>query len=153
MSTRADLKLTPNDHMRRPNPIDKSRGFFYRRCGKFELSGGTDMCSGPLNDKRPSRRRAKEMTAEHESDHFTFEQRPLSELPDSDLSQWLADFHGDDQWQVADDRVTQAVVVQGHHIIIWQDAPLTDEDKKDAVAEYEHTIRDGYSVDESEVAS
>ncbi len=93
------------------------------------------------------------MTVEYASDHFTFEQRPLSELPDSDLSQWLAEFHGDDQWQVADEHVTQAVVVQDHHIIIWQDEPLTDKDKKDAIAEYEQTIRDGYSVDESEVAS
>jgi hypothetical protein len=80
------------------------------------------------------------MTAKYECDDFSFEQRPLSELPESDLSQWLAEFHGDDQWQVADDRVTQAVVVRGHHIIIWQDEPLTDEDKKDAVAEYEQTM-------------
>jgi hypothetical protein len=67
---------------------------------------------------------------------FTFEQRPLSELPDSDLSQWLADFNGDDQWYDEGNHVTRAAVVLGDHIIIWQDESLTDEDKKDAVAEY-----------------
>ena len=72
---------------------------------------------------------------------FSFEERPLSELPDSDLSQWLADFHGDDQWKVEEgDNVIQAVVVLGNHIIFWQDQPLTDEDKKDAVAEYEESM-------------
>jgi hypothetical protein len=69
----------------------------------------------------------------------TFEQRPLRELPDGDLSQWLADFNGEDQWYEGSP-VTQAAVVLGDYIIIWQDEPLTDEDKRSAVAEYESTM-------------
>ena len=91
--------------------------------------------------------RAKEHTL------CSFEQRPLSELPDSDLGQWLADFHGDDQWQVVDDHVIRAVVVLGDHFIIWQDGPLTETDKKEAVAEYEESMASEDEDDESEVAS
>lgn len=72
-------------------------------------------------------------------EEFAFEQRPLSELPDSGLSQWLADFDGDDQWY-AGGPVTQAAVVLGDHIIIWQDRPLSDEDKRSAVAAYQDTL-------------
>ena len=72
---------------------------------------------------------------------FTFEQRPLSNLPDpnSNLSQWLADFNGDDQWYEGRP-VTKAAVIFGDHIIFWKDEPLTDEDKRDAVAEYEERM-------------
>jgi hypothetical protein len=73
-------------------------------------------------------------------EEFTFERRPLSDLPKDNLSQWLADFHGDDQWCSADaGGVTEAVVVLGDHIILWHDRPLTDEDKRSAVAEYRET--------------
>ena len=72
-------------------------------------------------------------------DDFTFEHRPVSELPDSDLAQWLADFNGDDQWSVEGD-TTEAAVVLGDHIIIWKDESVTDEDKEEAVAEYESTL-------------
>jgi hypothetical protein len=61
----------------------------------------------------------------------------LSELPEFGLSQWLADFGGDDQWWTGSEA---AAVVRGNHIIMWQDEPLTDADKKDAVAEYERTL-------------
>lgn len=70
---------------------------------------------------------------------FSFEQRPTSELPRDDLSQWLADFHGDDQWVSDDGHVTEAAVVLGDHIILWQDRPLTDDDKRSAVAAYRET--------------
>ena len=66
--------------------------------------------------------------------NFTFEQRPLSELPGSDLSQWLADFGGDDQWWDGDP-VEQAAVL-GDHIIVWKDEPLTEEGKAEVVGEY-----------------
>ena len=37
-------------------------------------------------------------------DHFTFERRPLSDLPThGDLISWLVDFGGDDQWVVSGD--------------------------------------------------
>ena len=74
-------------------------------------------------------------------DNYRFEQRPLSELPASDVHEWLAGFHGDDQWVDSDDHGTYAVVVLGNHIVIWQDEPLTDDDKWATVAEYEE-IRD-----------
>ena len=80
-------------------------------------------------------------------DEFTFEQRPLRELPDGNLSQWLADFRGDDQWYEGSP-VTQAVVIRGNRIIIWQDEPLTDEDKQSAVAEYEDTMEAEAARDE-----
>ena len=68
---------------------------------------------------------------------FTFEHRPVSELAtESDVISSLAEFNGDDQW--TDGR--GAAVVRGNHIIMWQDEPLTDADKKDAVAEYERTL-------------
>lgn len=77
---------------------------------------------------------------------FTFEQRPLSALPTtSDLISWLADFGGDDQWVDGDE---QAVVVLGDHIIVWKDGPLTDEDKRSAVAEYEDTLEADAARDE-----
>jgi hypothetical protein len=71
---------------------------------------------------------------------FTFEQRPLGELPTTgDLISWLADFGGDDQWVLGENE--EAAVVLGDHIIIWRDEPLTEQGKKDAVAEYERTER------------
>jgi hypothetical protein len=73
-------------------------------------------------------------------EEFTFERRPASDLPEDNLGQWLADFHGDDQWYCTDaGGVTEAALVLGDHIILWQDRPLTDEDKRSAVAEYEET--------------
>ena len=66
---------------------------------------------------------------------FTFEERPLS--LDGDLISWLGNLGGDDQWVVAG---KQAVLIVGDHIIVWQDEPLTDEEKRDAVAEYGETV-------------
>lgn len=62
----------------------------------------------------------------------------MSELPESHLAQWLADFGGDDQWSCG---CEQAGVVLGHHIIIWQDEPLTDADMREAVEDYQEGIR------------
>ena len=77
-------------------------------------------------------------------DDFTFELRPLNELPydnDGDLIEWLADFGGQDQWVTDGDdgHITQAAVIVGCDIIIWQDEPLTDQDMRNAVAEYQET--------------
>jgi hypothetical protein len=70
----------------------------------------------------------------------TFEQRLLSDLPTTgDIVSWLADFDGGDQWYEGSP-VTKAAVVLGDHIIMWQDKPLTDEDKRDAVAEYKDSV-------------
>jgi hypothetical protein len=72
----------------------------------------------------------------------------LSELPGTgDLSQWLADFMGDDQWYEGSP-VTQAAVIRGNRIIIWQDEPLTEDDKRSAVAEYEATMEAEAARDE-----
>jgi hypothetical protein len=75
---------------------------------------------------------------------YSIEQRPLIDLPthrNGDLISWLGDFGGDDQWVVGGENVTQPVVVLGDHIIVWQDEPLTDGDKKDAVSEHESSQR------------
>ena len=71
---------------------------------------------------------------------FSFEQRSSTELPTSGLSQWLADFNGDDQWYEEGNHGTKAAVVLGDHIIVWQDGPLTDEDKRNAIAEYQGAL-------------
>jgi hypothetical protein len=76
-------------------------------------------------------------------DDFTYGQRPLSELPDDDdlACSLHEEFESDDQWVDTDaEHVIQAVVVCGGHIIIWQDKPLTDEDKQNAVAEHEEAM-------------
>ncbi len=62
---------------------------------------------------------------------FTFEQRPLSDLPDD-----LIEFGGDDQWvDWEGDEVVSGAVVLGDQVIVWQDDPLTDQGKQD-IAEY-----------------
>jgi hypothetical protein len=62
---------------------------------------------------------------------FTFEQRPLSDLPDD-----LIEFGGDDQWvDWKGDQVVSGAVVLGDQVIVWQDDPLTDQGKQD-IAEY-----------------
>jgi hypothetical protein len=105
--------------------------------------GGDDPVLLAYGAQREQRKEGGTMRVED----FTFEQRPLNALPDSNLSQWLADFNGDDQWY-EDSPVTQAAVVLGNHIIIWKDKPLTDEDKRDAVAEYEETMEADAARDE-----
>lgn len=86
----------------------------------------------------PTLSKLKPMKAED----FTFEQRPLSDLPKNvDLAYWLGEQNGDDQWQVADeDALIQAAVVNEPDIIVWQDKPLTDLDKKEAVEAYEDKV-------------
>ena len=80
---------------------------------------------------------------------FTFEQRPLSELPADDPSQWLADFGGDDFWFEGppDPFITKAVVVSGTHLMIWQACPLTYQDKQDAIEEATAHIVEELTVD------
>jgi hypothetical protein len=43
------------------------------------------------------------------------------------------DFRGDDQWV---DGEIRAVLIEGDHITVWQDEPLTEEDKREIVAYY-----------------
>ena len=83
-------------------------------------------------------------------DDFVFEKRPLSDLPtldtgdaDIDLHSWLDDFDGEDQRICDDDEgfVVQAAVVFRNCFIIWQDEPLTDDDKRVAVSEYKETVQ------------
>jgi hypothetical protein len=83
-------------------------------------------------------------------DDFVFEKRPLSDLPtldtgdaDIDLHSWLDDFDGEEQWISDDDEgfVVQAAVVVRNCFIIWQDEPLTDDDKRVAVSEYKETVQ------------
>jgi hypothetical protein len=68
----------------------------------------------------------------------------LNDLPtpdNGDLISWLADFGGDDQWvESGPDGVSGAAVVLGDRIIIWQDEPLTDEEKRIAIAEYQEKM-------------
>ena len=55
---------------------------------------------------------------------FSFEQRPLSELPT--LEELHDDFSGNDRW--VDGEGEGGGLVFRNHIIIWQDEPLTDSD-------------------------
>ncbi len=69
---------------------------------------------------------------------FSFEQRPLSDLPMLDYEEvlsWLVDFNANDQWVSGEEYVIEAALVQGEHIIIWQDEPLTDSDMLEIVEE------------------
>ena len=52
---------------------------------------------------------------------FSFEQRPLSELPT--LEELVNDFNGDDQW--VDGEGEGGGLVFDDHIIVWQDELLT----------------------------
>ena len=64
-------------------------------------------------------------------DDFSFEQRPLSELPTGE--ELGNDFSGDDQWVDGDGE--GGGLVYGNHIIVWQDEPLTDSDMLEIVEE------------------
>lgn len=83
----------------------------------------------------------KELDKQMRIEDFSFELRPLSDLPpdDGDLTDWLADLNCDDAvWVVSGDgQPEQAGAAGDDHIILWQDEPITDEHKRDAVEEYE----------------
>jgi hypothetical protein len=87
---------------------------------------------------------------------FEFQHRPLSELPSLDpeeVQEWLDDRCSPGDYDVYvsygdDDIVTQAVlcvaVEGGCQITVWQEAPLTDTDKDEVVAEMRYNA-DGTS--------
>jgi hypothetical protein len=75
---------------------------------------------------------------------YSFEQRPLSELPkDGRVIEWLGD-DNDDQWEVSDeDGTVAAAVVNGGDFTVWSDEPLTDAFKRESVADFEETMARG----------
>lgn len=69
---------------------------------------------------------------------FSFEQRPLSDLPTLDYEEvlsWLVDFNANDQWVSGNEYVIEAALVRGEDITVWQDEPLTDSDMLEIVEE------------------
>lgn len=68
---------------------------------------------------------------------FTFDLRPLSDLP-KDIDLWHDEHEGcDDKWvDHSDNHVERAAVRSGTEYTVWQDGPLTEERKRDLIDEF-----------------